>query len=197
MEEKQFRRLGDVRDRHVDIRLIAATHQDIVGMVREHQFRSDFYFRVSTIPLTIPALRDRLEDIPTLTQYFVDHLADDLSAGHIELSEGAVRALQSYSWPGNIRELRNVLERAILLREGQFLSERDLRFDIQIVPEPVTSRSVRTLDQIERQYIEEVLLIEGGRVEATAAKLGIARSSLYHKIKRYGISRPGLISLLH
>lgn len=197
LEEKQFRRLGDVRDRHVDIRLIAATHQDIVGMVREHQFRSDFYFRVSTIPLNIPALRDRLEDIPTLTQYFVDHLADDLSAGHIELSDGVVRALQSYSWPGNIRELRNVLERAILLREGQFLSERDLRFDIQIVPEPVARSSVRTLDQIERQYIEEVLLIEGGRVEATAAKLGIARSSLYHKIKRYGISRPGLISLVH
>ena len=197
LEEKQFRRLGDLRDRRVDIRLIAATHQDIVGMVREHQFRSDFYFRISTIPLFIPALRDRLEDIPILARYFVDHLAHDLSAGHIELSDGAVRALQSYSWPGNIRELRNMLERAILLREGQLLSERDLHFDVQIVPEPVASRSIRTLDQIERQYIEEVLLIEGGRIEATAAKLGIARSSLYQRIKRYGISRPGLISLVH
>jgi DNA-binding NtrC family response regulator len=90
-----------------------------------------------------------------------------------------------------------MLERAILLREAQLLSERDLHFDVQIVPEPVASRSIRTLDQIERQYIEEVLLMEGGRVEATAAKLGIARSSLYQRIKRYGISRPGLISLVH
>jgi len=197
LEEKEFRRLGDVRDRRVDIRLIAATHQDIPRLVREHQFRSDFYFRISTIPLIIPALRNRLEDISALTQYFVSHLACDLSAGNIELSDGAIRALQSYSWPGNIRELRNVLERAILLREGQCLSERDLHFDIQTVPEPVASRSVRTLDQIERQYIEEILMIEGGRVEAAAAKLGIPRSSLYHKIKQYGISRPGLISLVH
>ena len=197
LEEKEFRRLGDVRDRRVDIRLIAATHQDIASMVRAHEFRSDFYFRISTIPLIIPALRNRLEDIPILAQYFVNHLADELSAGNIELSDGAVRALQSYSWPGNIRELRNVLEWAILLREGQSLSEKDLHFDIQTVPEPIAIRSVRTLDQIEHQYIEEVLLIEGGRVEAAAAKLGIPRSSLYHKIKKYGISRPGLISLVH
>jgi len=197
LEEKRFRRLGDVRERLVDIRLIAATHRDIATMARDGEFRSDFYFRISTIPLMIPALRDRLEDIPVLARYFVDQLVDDLSAGEIELSEGAIRSLQSYAWPGNIRELRNVLERAILLRDGQQLTERDLHFDTRTVPEPGATRSARTLDEIERQHIEETLLTEGGRVQSAANRLGIPRSSLYQKIKRYGIVRPGQISLVH
>jgi len=199
LEEKQFRRLGDIRDRRVDVRLIAATHQDIVRLIREKQFRSDLYFRINTIPLTTPALRERVEDIPMLAEYFLKRLPRDArTGGEAELSEGAMRALQSYSWPGNIRELRNVLERAVLLSDNKILRERDLHFDL---PEPTPTQNAgggttQTLDEMEKEYIERILSIENGRVEAAAKRLGIPRSSLYNKLKQYGIVRhPGTATL--
>ena len=129
LEDKQFRRLGDVRDRRVDIRLIAATHHDMTKLMRGKSFRSDLYFRISTIPLTTPPLRERIEDITLLANYFLERLALDLGANDTELSQKALGALESYPWPGNIRELRNVLERAILLSGNRILTERDLNFD--------------------------------------------------------------------
>jgi DNA-binding NtrC family response regulator len=192
LEDKMFRRLGDVRDRRVDIRLIAATHQDLAKLVKQKSFRADLYFRISTIPLTTPPLRERVEDIPLLTEYILDRLAVDLGTGRVEITSDAVRSLQSYKWPGNIRELRNVLERAVLLSGSRVLNEKDLHFDVPELESFGESSGVKTLEEMEKQYIEEVLLQEGGKVEAAAKKLGIPRSSLYHKIKQYGISRPGL-----
>jgi DNA-binding NtrC family response regulator len=189
LEEKQFRRLGDVRDRRVDIRLIAATHNDMAKLVRGKTFRSDLYFRISTIPLGTPALRDRFEDIPILANYLLERLSSDLGLNPVELSPTAISTLQSYSWPGNIRELRNVLERAVLLSGNRLLTERDLKFDT--TPETEQSGYARTLEQVERQYIEEVLLHANGRVDAAAKTLGIPRSSLYQKIKEFNIPRPG------
>jgi DNA-binding NtrC family response regulator len=198
LEEKQFRRLGDTRDRRVDVRLIAASHQDIVKLIREKQFRSDLYFRINTIPLTTPSLRDRVEDIPVLAEYFLRRLPHDLGTrGDCELSEGALRALQSYSWPGNIRELRNVLERAILLSDNKVLREKDLHFDIPTEPPASSQTAIRTLEEMEKDYIEQVLSIEGGRVEAAAKRLGIPRSSLYGKIKQYGLGRHSSHSAMH
>jgi len=118
LEEKRFRRVGDVRDRQVDVRLVAATHQDLGLLVEENRFRDDLYFRICTIPLSFPALRDRVEDIPILAQYMLEKLSADLGRGEIELEEESIKALQAYSWPGNVRELRNVIERAVLLNEG-------------------------------------------------------------------------------
>jgi DNA-binding NtrC family response regulator len=192
LEDKVFRRLGDVRDRRVDIRLIAATHQDLAKLVKQKNFRADLYFRISTIPLTTPPLRERVEDIPLLTEDILDRLALDLGTGRVEITSDAVRSLQSYKWPGNIRELRNVLERAVLLSGSRVLNEKDLHFDVPELEPFAESEGVRTLEEMEKHYIEEVLLLEGGRVEAAAKRLGIPRSSLYHKIKQYGISRPGL-----
>lgn len=193
LEDKVFRRLGDVRDRRVDIRLIAATHQDLAKLVKQKSFRADLYFRISTIPLTTPPLRERVEDIPVLTDDILDRLAVDLGTGRrVEITTDAVRSLQSYKWPGNIRELRNVLERAVLLSGSRVLNEKDLHFDVPELEPFAESEGVRTLEEMEKHYIEEVLLLEGGRVEAAAKRLGIPRSSLYHKIKQYGISRPGL-----
>lgn len=196
LEDKQFRRLGDVRDRRVDVRLIAATHQDMARRVRDQSFRSDLYFRISTIPLTTPPLRERVEDVPVLANSILGHLGSDLGTGPIDISPGAMRMLQSYSWPGNIRELRNVLERAVLLNGTHTLTERDLHFDVDLDSAGPRGGPVKTLEAMERQYIEEVLFLEGGRVEPAARKLGIPRSSLYHKIKQYGISRPSA-SLMH
>jgi len=189
LEEKQFRRLGDVRDRKVDIRLIAATHHDLGKLVQERRFRADLYFRISTIPLTTPPLRDRIEDIPLLVSYLLSVAGSEFGAT-VEISPEAMRALQSYSWPGNIRELRNVLERAVLLSGHRVLTGPDLHFDTSLAAEDPAKRMTRTLLEVERQHIELVLSHEGFRVENAAKKLGIPRSSLYYKLKQYGITKP-------
>jgi DNA-binding NtrC family response regulator len=188
LEEKKFRRMGDVRDRRVDIRLIAATHQDVARLVKENKFRSDLYFRISTIPLLVPSLRDRVEDIPQLARLLLRHLAADLGRGHLDLSANAEQALQGYSWPGNIRELRNVLERAVLLGDQNLLDAKHLRFDDHSRSDWWPQNSNLTLQELERWYIERVLEEEHGRVDKAASRLGIPRSSLYQKIKNYSLA---------
>lgn len=187
LEEKRFRRLGDVRDRRVDIRLVAATHQDLAVLVREKQFRSDLYFRISTIPLIVPPLRERVEDLPLIAERLLDDLSSDLGRGQLRLSPQAINALKAYDWPGNVRELRNVLERAALLSDENTLDAGQLRFDSRFGGETAGFETNLTLRDLERQYIEKVLKEEGGRVEDASVRLGIPRSSLYEKIKKYGI----------
>jgi len=185
LEEKQFRRLGDVRDRRVDIRLVAATHQNLTQLIRDSRFRSDLFFRISTIPLLVPPVRERVEDIPTLANHLLERLSTELGYGRIEITPEAMRRLQSYSWPGNIREMRNVFERAVLLSGNRVITERDLHFDQNDWPESTTDNPGKTLEQMERDYISQVLQAEGGRVEAAARRLDIARSTLYAKLKQY------------
>jgi DNA-binding NtrC family response regulator len=187
LEEKRFRRVGDVRDRQVDVRLIAATHQDMGQLVREKRFRDDLYFRISTIPLSFPALRERVEDIPTMAQYLLDKLSTDLGRGEIILDDGCMKALQTYSWPGNVRELRNVIERAVLLSGQKTISLKDLHFDGHSSVGAPFLDSRLTLLELEKQHIERVLQEEQGRVEKAAKRLGIPRSSLYQKIKKHQI----------
>ena len=188
LEEKRFRRVGDVRDRQVDVRLIAATHQDMGQLVREKRFRDDLYFRISTIPLSFPALRERVEDIPTMAQYLLDKVSADLGRGELRLDENSIQALKAYSWPGNIRELRNVIERAVLLSDQKTITINDLHFDghTQVGSPFLDSRL--TLLELEKQHIERVLMEERGRVEKAAKRLGIPRSSLYQKIKKHQIN---------
>jgi len=187
LEEKRFRRVGDVRDRQVDVRLIAATHQDMGQLVREKKFRDDLYFRISTIPLQFPPLRERIEDIPTVAQYLLNKLSADLGRGEITLDDECVKALQSYSWPGNVRELRNVIERAVLLSDQRSIGLKDLHFDGHSSAAASFADSRLTLLELEKQHIERVLLEERGRVENAAKRLGIPRSSLYQKIKKHQI----------
>ena len=187
LEEKRFRRVGDVRDRQVDVRLIAATHQDLGQFVREKKFRDDLYFRISTIPLSFPALRERIEDIPTVAQYLLDKVSLDLGRGELILDEDCIRALQAYSWPGNIRELRNVIERAVLLSDQRCITIKDLHFDGHgSIGAPFLDTRL-TLLELEKQHIERVLQEEHGKVEKAAKRLGIPRSSLYQKIKKHQI----------
>ncbi len=187
LEEKQFRRLGDVRDRHVDIRLLTATHQNLAELVREKKFRNDLYFRINTILLVVPRLRERPEDIPALAGQILESLAGRYGHARIEMAKDATNALASYSWPGNIRELRNVLERAVLLSGRNLLTRRDLRFEAAEI-DTIRDEAGLTLLEVERRHIERVLRLEGGRVEAAAKRLGIPRSSLYQKIKKHGIA---------
>jgi DNA-binding NtrC family response regulator len=185
VEEKQFRRLEEVRGRRVDIRLIAATQQVITPPGLRKQFRRDLYDRVTWIPLSVPPLRERAEDIPILSTYILGELTAHLGIGNRELSGVALRALQAYSWPGNVRELRNVLERVALIIGKDESAGQDFRFDVQIEQYLSGIGEFRTLEEMERSYIEQVLRKERGRVRAAAKKLGIPRSSLYHKLKQY------------
>ena len=191
LDERQFRRLGSVRDRSVDVRLIAATHQDLAEGVRAQKFRSDLYFRISTLQIRIPSLRERRADIAPLAQSILRSFAAELGR-EMALTADAVDTLTSYAWPGNIRELRNVLERSVLLAEGARLGGRDLRFD----PAAILARAAppeaaaHTLDESERRHIEETLKAQGWRVGAAAQRLGVSRSALYRKIKDYGLRRP-------
>jgi DNA-binding NtrC family response regulator len=187
LEDRRFRRLGEVRDREVDIRLIAATHQDLSLLVRERKFRSDLYFRISTIPLYLPPLRERREDIPLIARQLLARLTAELGRGEIELEASAVRAMESYSWPGNIRELRNVLEHAVLLSDRNAITQQDLRFAIVRDESDVSYDTSLTLLEVEKRHIARVLQEEGGHVERAASRLGIPRSSLYQKLRKYQI----------
>jgi DNA-binding NtrC family response regulator len=187
LEEQRFRRMGEVRDRLVDVRLIAASHHDLVALVREQRFRSDLYFRISTLPLIVPSLSERVADIPLLAASILQRLGPELGRGVVALSPAAETALLQYPWPGNIRELRNVLERAILLGAAARIEPQDLRFDHGLAELPGPGASNLTLEEVERRHIEVVLREENGHVERAARRLGIPRSSLYHKIKQYGL----------
>jgi DNA-binding NtrC family response regulator len=196
LEEKRFRRLGEVRDRQVDVQLLAASHQNLPQLVQEKKFRSDLYFRISTIPLRMPPLRERPEDIPVLAHQLLEGFASDVGRRGIRLSPGAERALCGYSWPGNVRELRNVLERALLLCGRDVLEPADLRFDgpgavppAEPVETPAAERLL-TLEELERVHIERVLRELGGRVSEASARLGIPRSTLYQKIKKFKVELP-------
>jgi DNA-binding NtrC family response regulator len=191
LEEKRFRRLGEVRDRQVDIQLIAATHQDLSGLTREKKFRSDLYYRISTIPLRVPPLRERSEDIPGLARRLLEGLSADLGRRGLKLSTEAEERLGRYAWPGNVRELRNVLERAVLLAGHDVIEAGDLRFEGPGAPSPDTpAGSALTLEELEKLHIARVLEDLGGRVAEASHRLGIPRSTLYQKIKKFGITLP-------
>src|SRR5579872_3257195 len=183
VEEKRFRRMGDVRDRFIDVRLIAATHQDLRHLIETKVFRSDLYFRISTVPLAIPPLRERQDDIPSIAQSLLNRICSDMARSRAQLSPKAMERLRSYYWPGNIRELRNVLERALLFTDGAVLEPGDLAFE----PGPEhRSNSYKvdwTLEELERFHISSAFAGENQNVEKTARRLGIAKSTLYQKLK--------------
>jgi DNA-binding NtrC family response regulator len=188
LEEGRFRRLGEVRDRTARVWLIAATHQDLAALVAQKRFREDLFYRISTIPLRLPALRERLEDIPALAQQFLVRVSADLGRRPPDLSSGALRRLRAHSWPGNIRELRNVLERAVLLTQTDLLDAEALGLESRAVPVQRPQDGLTTIREAERVLIERMLGEERGNIERAATRLGISRSSLYQRIQRHRIT---------
>lgn len=196
LEDRTFRRVGAVADRQIDVRLIAATHQDLAGLVSEQRFRADLYFRISTIPLAVPPLRERVEDIPVIASRLLELLMRELGRVDLELSPDLMAALVAHHWPGNIRELRNVLERAVLLSPGGRLTRSDLVFDRAALPgqvsapRPSTPDDDLTLHELQQRHIIRMLERCGGRVEEAAQRLGVPRSTLYQKLKTFRVN-PG------
>ena len=190
LEEKRFRRVGDVRERTVDVRFIAAANQDLEQRAEEKTFRQDLLYRINTVTLHVPALRERPEDIPELAQTILESLARDMPSGRRTLTAAAVSALQNYHWPGNVRELRNTLEHAVLLTDGSCIDADALGLSGRGRRADPPSSGDQTLKASEIQEITRALQAEGGRVERAAQRLGVPRSSLYQKIRKYGIAIP-------
>jgi DNA-binding NtrC family response regulator len=192
LEDKRFRRVGEVHDRSVDVRLITATHHDLETLVAENKFRSDLFYRIGTLPLVVPPLRERREDVAMLASEFADVFAREIGRGPVVVTSEGAQILEEHRWPGNVRELRNAIERAVLLADHGEIGGRELRFlGAPRVSQPGAERAPSdpklTLAELEKVHVLRVLEEEGGRVEQAARRLGIPRSSLYNKLKRYGV----------
>lgn len=193
LQEKEFERLGSGRTLHVDVRLVAATSRKLAQMVENHELRSDLYYRLNVFPIAVPPLRDRREDIPLLVQHFVKKYSEQMNKCIDRIPDRTLEVLTRYDWPGNIRELQNVIERAVILydREHFRVDESSL------MPESHTlayssNASIETLAERERAAIESMLRETQGLVSGpagAAVKLGIARQTLEYKIRKLGIKR--------
>ena len=193
LETRQFRRLGDVHDRTVDIRLISATHRDLKELVRQQRFREDSFFRITIIPIRLPPLRERQENIPLLAQDILRRIAQERGRGEIELDDGAMTMLTHYPWPGNIREMRSVLERAAQIAERSPLTAKDMELQwpggTPVKPDAPALDTNLTMREFELRYIGLVLTEERGSIDRAAERLGISRSSLYSKVKKKEVER--------
>jgi len=186
LQEQEFERLGSTHAHRVDVRVIAATNQDLAGLVTERRFRMDLYYRIDVFPIAVPPLRERVEDIPLLVRHFVERYGARMSKQIPEISQDAMEALMRYPWPGNVRELQNVIERAVILTAGSVLQ-------VPALPSLLPSwREAATLEDAERYHIlralEESNWVVGGKSGA-AARLGLARTTLTSKMQKRGISR--------
>jgi formate hydrogenlyase transcriptional activator len=189
LQQREIERLGSTRTIRVDFRLIAATNRDLEEMVAGREFRSDLYYRLNVFPIRIPPLRERREDIPLLVRYFAQRFAKDLRRPIESVSRESMEILCRWSWPGNIRELQNVIERAVILSQGTVLTVPRSEFES---PLPSTSSPV-TLEDAERDHILRALEQTGwviGGAGGAAARLGLKRTSLVSTMRRLGIVRP-------
>jgi DNA-binding NtrC family response regulator len=192
LEERRFRRLGDVRERSVDVRFLAASHHDLARLVDDGRFRQDLFFRINAVTLRVPPLRERLDDIPLLAVHILDQLGTDLRRDVPRLSPEAEDVLRSHAWPGNVRELRNVLERAVMMHSGRVLGPESLPVMTQPPSRRPAHASDMTLVELENHHVQRVLDEESGNVDRAAARLGIPRSTLYQKIKKHNLRSSGI-----
>jgi transcriptional regulator with GAF, ATPase, and Fis domain len=188
IQEREFKRVGDTRTIHVDVRLIAATNRDLGQAVNEGIFREDLYYRLNVIPIVLPTLKERTEDIPLLATHFLMKYAKEANAAIVGISKEAMRLLLEYDWPGNVRELENVIERAVILAHGPQIQPQDLPAHVHARKAPAhraAGRQRPTLEFLERDYIATVLQETGWHRMKTARILGIDRRMLYRKIRTY------------
>jgi len=186
LQEHEFERLGSTYTRRVDVRVVAATNQNLSALVANKQFRMDLYYRLRVFPIAVPPLRQRMEDVPILAAHFVRAFGARMSKEISKISVDAVESLVRYSWPGNIRELQNVVERAVILSRGEVLDVPPLPSQEPLLREPVT------LAEAERDHILKALeacnWVVAGAFGA-AARLGVKRTTLMDKMRRRGLSR--------
>jgi len=192
LQEREFERLGSSRTLRTDARLVAATNRDLAAMVEERLFRADLFYRLNVFPITVPALRDRREDIPLLARYFVQQYARRMNRRIETIPAETLQALTRYHWPGNIRELQNFIERAVILSRGSTLEAPVRELKRASEKPPAQSKTVVTLEAAEREAILRALDESDGRVggeRGAAARLGMKRTTLQAKMRKLGIAR--------
>ena len=199
MQEKEFERLGGTATIRSDVRIVCATHRNLGDMINRREFRADLFYRLGVFPIELPPLRERREDIPDLVMHFVEVFGRRMGKPIEEIPSEAMATLQAYHWPGNIRELQNLIERAIILSDGGVLSnplplERPQRITVgSPAAFSATISPATTLRDSERALILRTLESVGwviGGPNGASAKLGLKRTTLFHKMQRLGISRP-------
>lgn len=191
LQEREFERLGSTRTLRVDVRLIAATHQDLAQMVENGSFRRDLFYRLNVFPVRVPPLRDRKEDIPNLVRYFTQKFARAMDKRIVRIPAETMEFLVRWPWPGNIRELQNLVERSVILSPGPDLHVPMSEMNLPAGHSPVAA--AQTYEDLERQGILEALKASGGAVggpHGAAARLGLKRTTLNSKMKRLGLDRP-------
>ncbi|MBD5334239.1 MAG: sigma-54-dependent Fis family transcriptional regulator [Bacteroides sp.] len=188
LQEHTYEMLGDSTPRRCDVRVVCATNADLPAMVRERTFREDLFYRINLITVTLPPLRERKEDIPLLVDHIVSRHCDICGTERPEITPDAIAFLQSLPYPGNIRELKNLVERTLLVSTSKSLGERDFRAQYTgDAPSGGQPAATTTLESNERSAIETALARSGGNLSRTAALLGISRQALYRRIEKYGI----------
>ena len=188
LEEKTFERLGGSRTIETNFRLISATHQDLPRLIKENQFREDFFYRVNVITVPVAPLRERLEDVPALADHFLERYVQETGKRIEGFTQRALGMLMSYSWPGNVRELRNVIERAVVIARGRMIGAKELTF--LNTPGAECQLGTLTLKEVEISHIRAALEACNWNISRAAKQLGIDRSTLNRKIKGYHITRP-------
>jgi len=197
VENGEVQRVGSTEPRRVDVCTIAATNRDLYEEVSRGRFRQDLYYRLNVVEIALPPLRERGEDIPCLTSALVEQFARRFKKSLVGLSPGAERLLQNAPWPGNIRELRNTLERACMLSDGRILSERDVLSALGGPPRPATAPddhgasndddAIEPEPEVDRERVQRVLQQVGGNKSAAARMLGVSRRALYRRLETFGL----------
>ncbi len=193
LQERTFERVGGVKKIEVDARVLAATNKDLEMEIAKGTFREDLFYRLNVIPFRVPALRERIEDVPALVDHFVKRAAAETGRGPKQIDKAVLSTFMEYAWPGNVRELRNMIERLVLMTPGQRITVEDLPEEILrpgkrvAPPMPDVDSLVEARAQFEREFIARKLAENGGNISKTAEKLGMARESLSRKIKQFGL----------
>jgi transcriptional regulator with PAS, ATPase and Fis domain len=217
LQEREFERVGDTQTIRVDVRVIAASNRDLLHMVYDHGFREDLYWRLNVVPIEIPPLRQRREDIPELVAYFLNHYNEYNDRYVVHLQREALEALQDYHWPGNVRELQNYVERAVVMAEGDELTvdllppavvsreqprSRERGTDIDALTYEVVQLGLATaapdedslhskiVDRVEKELIAQVMMSCNHVQTKAATRLGINRNTLHKKLKEYDLDSP-------
>ena len=217
LENNEVRRLGDSSTRVVDVRVIAATHRDLIAEVAAGRFRQDLYYRLNVVQIDLPPLRERREDIGLLASYFLDRLRSRAGRPALEFSSEAAALLERYDYPGNVRELENAVEHAVAVAEGTKILSADLpaalrsprllpatagssrvppelgrragEGSVPAAPPAEPERDTWSLADVEREHIVRVLARHGGNATVAAKQLGISRTTLWRKMREYGLAR--------
>jgi len=191
LQEREFERLGSNKTRHIDVRVLAATNADLRAALEEGRFREDLYYRLNVLPINIPPLRERKEDIPFLAEHFVKKLAADTGSPVESIGDAAIQKLIEYYWPGNVRELENVIERSLVLCAGKRLEAADIKLDAAPRTRQPADESFlpegTTLDEHEQSIIREALKRANGNKSQAARVLGLTRNALRYRLSQMGL----------